>query len=179
MYSIGGEYYIKISGHMKKAFISETQRTFSFLIEEYSFVPQKTSHYYIVTYMSGNVELSIYLDPRCNEMDVGIRLLDARRYNSYGLEMVLEAALSQDHGIEMGLPPESPEGVKQSVCRLSDLVRKHYDPYLRGDASAFELLETVKTKMGYRGMEQYRDEMRERASLAYQQGDYAEADKML
>jgi hypothetical protein len=125
--------------------------------------------------MSGNVELSIYRDLRCNEMDIGIRLIDAQRCNSYGLETVLQAVLGQDHRIEMGLPPESPEGVKQSVWRLADLVRKHYDPYLRGDASAFELLETVETEMGHRGMERYRDEVRERANLAYQQEDYAEA----
>jgi hypothetical protein len=122
----------KISRQTKKAFLNETQRTFSFLVEGYSFLPQKTNYHYVVTYMSGNVELSIYRDLRCNEMDIGIRLIDAQRCNSYGLETVLQAVLGQDHRIEMGLPPESPEGVKQSVWRLADLVRKHYDPYLNG-----------------------------------------------
>jgi hypothetical protein len=165
----------KISRQMKEAFLNETKSSFGFLIEGYGFVPQKTRHYYVVAYQSKNVEFGIYLDPRCNEIDGGIKLIESQRRSPYGLEMVLEAALSEGHGIELGMPPQGPEGVKHAVRRLAELVKKYYDPFLRGEASAFEMLEQVETQMGHRGMEQYRQEVRERAALAYQQKDYATA----
>lgn len=165
----------KVSRQVKKAFLKETKSSFGFLIEQYSFVPQKTRHYYVVAYTSKNVEFSIYLDPRCNETDVSIKLIESQRRSPYGLEMVLEAALGEGHGIELGMPPQGPEGVKHGVRRLAELVKKYYDPFLRGEASAFEMLERVETEMAHRGMERYREEVRERAALAYQQENYATA----
>jgi hypothetical protein len=92
---------------------------------------------------------------------------------SYGLSIILEAMRSEKQGLDSwGLPPCNKVEMMNNISEMAELVRKYCSSLLQGNNDAFQGLESVELRRGQRGMEQYRQEVRERAAKAYADQDY-------
>lgn len=158
---------------LKKTFVEEVAPAFRFLIDEYGFSCKTSERWWVIRFRTKDVELTVYCDPRCNELDMAIGLCTDKQQRSYDLYNVLEAMVGKRLGSTFGFPPYTVEQMKSQISELADFVRKHYGPLLTGDHDAFCRLESTELQRGRRGMEQYRQEARERAEKASQSGDYA------
>ena len=70
------------------------------------------------------------------------------------------------------MPQDNIDGIRNQIKQLAELVRDNYKPFLKGDIESYKNLDLVKSRMGDRGMRQYRQEARERAEKACKDKEY-------
>jgi hypothetical protein len=159
-----------MSESLKTTFVEEVLCRFRFLVDDYGFSNETSDNGYVIRFKSDDVELAVYCDPRSNELDVAIGMVGKR---SYGLSIILEAMRSEKQGLDSwGLPPCNKVEMMNNISEMAELVRKYCSSLLQGNNDAFQGLESVELRRGQRGMEQYRQEVRERAAKAYADQDY-------
>ena len=153
-------------------FLEEVTNNFRFLIDDYNFCQSKSKHWYILEYASSKVKLRVYDDPRCHELSIAIGLINDKNKRTYGLDVVLEAIFGEGHNRVLGMPQDNIDGIRNQIKQLAELVRDNYKPFLKGDIESYKNLDLVKSRMGERGMRQYRQEARARAEKACKDQEY-------
>jgi hypothetical protein len=157
----------------KLGFVSATKKAFLFLTEEYGMRCVKSNAEF-VSYKSDKVFLRIWHEPLSYELYVRIGLVSRNKETSYGLEDVLEMVLGIDHNVTTFYQASTLNKVENSVSDMANVVKKYYQPFLRGQRESFALLATVATARAEKITKNLMlQQMREKASLAWQKKNYS------
>jgi len=161
------------SKRSKLRFAHEVEQAFDFLVDDYDMRCVESGHT-LVSYESKLVFVDIYHEPISYELRVEIGLASDDRSDSYSLAEVLQAFLGEGHGHTTFYQSSSPEGVRDSVKSLAELLHKYYGPALRGEQSAFESIELASRRIAEKLMlDMKQRDIRAKAIKAWQAKDYA------
>ena len=154
-------------------FDSSVTKSFCFLITDYDFQVVRVEPT-IVQYETSKVFINIYHGRQSFEIGVEIGLI-CRGYDSrFRLPVVLKGLLGkQTKHVQTFYQAHEKHVISHCVQKLALLVKEHCDPVLRGDQSAFNLVEKSSFQESNAITQKYSIEpIKYKADIAWKQKDY-------
>jgi hypothetical protein len=135
-----------------------------------------------VRYESQVVFVNVYHGRASYELGVEIGRLSEPKDKVTLHEIIAWAGTEQTEGLgqHTAFQVSSREGVKQFVPQLAELVKKYADPFLHGEAVAYESVKALRSERtsDYVKQVRFRD-TRKKVEAAWQQKDYAQVVELL
>ena len=155
-------------------FARAVEQEFRFLVAEHGFDVVQVD-VTLVRYESRNVFVNVYHGRRSYEINVELGRLDDPHAHRYGLRDVLVALLGVPTWPNAYfLQSSNRDGVQWCVATAADLVKQHYGPVLRGDATALaRVAESTSERSGKYTREVVQRPVRDAAELAWHRKDLA------